>query len=125
MLEGLADSIAEIADAVPRDAINDDSYRLLADPSAVHATSLHGVQCGSQKIRLREPLPLLVVPDIYNPVKVLLTALDQLVQLRRAPSLRQLALDENGGLPLPEQLTQVSPSSAKSVEDMDGVDRKA
>ena len=49
------------------------------------------------------------------------------MQLRRAPSLRQLALDENGGLPLPEQLTQVESKfgEAISLEDMDGVDRKA
>ena len=33
VLEGLADSIAEICSAIPRDAINDDSYRLLADPT--------------------------------------------------------------------------------------------
>ena len=55
------------------------------------------------------------------------TALDRLVQLRRCPSLRQLALDENGGLPLPEQLSQVESKfgEAISLEDMDGVDRKA
>ena len=132
VLEGLADSIAEICSAIPRDSINDDSYRLLADPTVRFTQRVYTqFNVDLKKIRLREPLPLLAEsPDIYNPVKVSVeafTALDRLVQLRRCPSLRQLALDENGGLPLPEQLGQVESKfgEAISLEDMDGVDRKA
>ena len=132
VLEGLADSIQEICASIPRDAINDDSYRLLADPTVRFTSRVYtAFNVDLKKIRLRDPLPILAEsPDIYNPVKVAtgaFTALDRLVQLRRSPSLRQLALDPSGGLPEVDQLTQVESKfgEAISLEDMDGIDRRA
>ena len=55
-----------------------------------------------------------------------LRRLDRLVQLRRARSLRQLALDAEWWLASPEQLTQVESKFGEAIspEDMDGVDRE-
>ena len=131
VLEGLAHSIAEVLESIPRVQLNGGAYRLLADPTVRFTQRLYAAfNLDLKKIRLRDPLQMLAeAPDIYNPTKVSVAcfeALDRLVNVRRATSLRELALCKNGGLPETQQLIQVESKfgEAISLEDMDGVSVK-
>ena len=127
VVEGLAPSMAEVLAAAPRRGVNDGSYRVLADPSVRFTRRLFAAfNTDLKKIRLRAPLPTLAEsPEIYNRTKVsteCFEALDRLVGLRRAPSLRVLAVAEGGGLPEVRQLIEVESKFGEPITmtDIDG-----
>ena len=125
VLEGAVATVNRLLEAVPREAANDAATRILANPDvAFHERLYTAFNVDLKKIRLREPLPILVeLPELYNSAKVApacFQALNKLQACRNASRLNEVA--GQGLFPLDSQLLQVESKYGESIsmEDIDG-----
>ena len=124
-LEGAVATVNRLLETVPREAANDAATRILANPDvAFHERLYTAFNVDLKKIRLREPLPILVeLPELYNSAKVApacFQALHKLQACRNASRLNEVA--GQGLFPLDSQLLQVESKYGESIsmEDIDG-----
>lgn len=131
VLEGLAPSIAEVLQTVPRIAPEVPSLssqsRTLYDSSVRFTTRLYtAFHTDLKKVRLRDPLPILArAAEIYNRTMVsadCFEALDRLLRMRTTPTLRELAFHDDGGFPLVHMILQIESKFGEPITttDIDG-----